>query len=354
MLLPPTFQATLDASTAFIRVINVTASRAGESLRLEPSTGRVTQDSRRSMRWDGDLTIPLDDPALFPTGPADLLTNFGTIITVEMGVQLVDGSVATVPYGQYVVSQTAGAVTRTQRTVTLRLTDLGQRVASYRFENPYTIPAGTDLADAVRMVIMDRIAQDPQLAPTGVTLVAGRVFGLDTETDPWRELYELCAGFGYHLFYDASGVLQLTQPAPGPARMLTVATSVDASFDSQPPNVVVARGEPDDDTPPVQAVVMDTDPMSPTYAGVSPGSSPYGRVTRFFSSPLLTTTAQAELAATTVLEGARTGASWSIIRPYDPTVDPGDQVMLTDPAVTLTVAAVTVDLSGTTTLVPFQ
>jgi len=352
MLLPAPFQATLDASTAFVRVTHVTASRAGVSMMLEPSTGRVTQDARRSMRWDGDLTIPLDDPALFPTDPTDLLTNFGTTITVEMGVQLVDGTQATVPYGQYVVAQTAGAVTRNQRTVTLRLTDLGQRVAGYRFENPYTIPAGTDLADAVRMVIMDRIAQDPQLAPTGVTLVAGRVFGLDAETDPWRELYELCAGFGYHLFYDASGVLQLTQPAPGPARMLTVATSVDASFDSQPPNVVVARGEPDDDTPPVQAVVMDTDPMSPTYAGATPGSSPYGRVTRYFASPLLTTTAQAELAARTVLEGARTGAAWQIIRPYDPTIDPYDRVTLVDPAVTLTVAAVTVDLSGTTTLVP--
>jgi len=352
MLLPDPFQATLDASTAYVRVVRIVAERGGDQLLLDASTGRFTQDARRSMRWDGDLTIPLADPALFPTDPTDLLTNFGTTITVEMGVQLVDGSEAVVPYGRFLVSQTGGMITSTRRNVTLRLTDLAQRIASYRFEDPFEIPSGTDLADAVRMVVMDRIAVDPLLAPTGVMLVAGRVFGLDTETDPWRELYELAAGFGYDLYYNASGVLQLTQPTSGPARLLTVATSVDTSYDSQPPNVVVARGEPDDDTPPVQAVVMDDDPMSPTYAGATPGSSPYGRVTRFFASPLLTTVAQAELAARTVLEGARTGASWSIIRPYDPTVDPGDQVMLTDPAVTLTVAAVTVDLSGTTTLVP--
>src|SRR5690606_29436988 len=125
--------------------------------------------------------------------------------------------------------------------------------------------------------------------------------------------------------------------------------SLSSDFDVRPPNVVVARGEPQDGSTPVQAVAIDSDPSSPTYAGTGPGTSPYVRVTRFFSSPLIETVSQAQSAAETILaEHVGQGAGYTLLRPYDPTVDAGDVISVDGRA--LAVDAVTVDLLGDTSL----
>jgi hypothetical protein len=113
--------------------------------------------------------------------------------------------------------------------------------------------------------------------------------------------------------------------------------------------VVVARGEPQDGTAPVQAVALDTDPSSPTYAGTGPGTSPYGRVTYFYSSPLLTTVPQAQSAANTILaENVGAGATYTLNVPYDPTISAGDVISVRGKV--LAVDSITLDLAGTTQL----
>jgi Putative Ig domain len=67
-------------------------------------------------------------------------------------------------------------------------------------------------------------------------------------------------------------------------------------------NAVVAQGETGTDHAPVQAIAYDMDPGSPTV-----WDGPYGEVPAFFSSPLLTTTAMAQAAATTRLDSYRRG-----------------------------------------------
>ena len=130
---------------------------------------------------------------------------------------------------------------------------------------------------------------------------------------------------------------------------LTSTGSLSADFDTRPANVLVARGESADDTiAPVQAVAMDTDPGSPTYAGTGPGTSPYGRRTAYFSSPLLTTVAEAQAAAQSELNktlGA--AATYTLTMPYDPTIDPFDVVSVAGS--NYVIDAVTVDAIGDTT-----
>ncbi len=94
---------------------------------------------------------------------------------------------------------------------------------------------------------------------------------------------------------------------------------------------------------------MDTDPSSPTYAGTGPGTSPYGRVTYFYSSPLILTTAQAQSAANTILaENVGAGASHTLTVPYDPTVSAGDVVSAR--GAILAVDVVQLDITGDTEL----
>ena len=86
-------------------------------------------------------------------------------------------------------------------------------------------------------------------------------------------------------------------------------------------NGVVATGEGLDRETPVRAVVVDTDKTSPTY-----WYGPFGKVPRFFSSPLITTSGQAALAAATMLT-KQLGLPYAVdlslvpnpaLEPYDP------------------------------------
>lgn len=115
------------------------------------------------------------------------------------------------------------------------------------------------------------------------------------------------------------------------------------AFEKRPANVIVARGEQDTGVP-VQAVVMDDDPSSPTYAGSGPGTSPYGRVTDYVDSPMIIDATLATQAATARL-AERIGAQVTITRPFDPGITPGDTVILPTDSAPLRVLVDSVSLS---------
>ena len=342
-------QAALSLPTGYRRWSRFTFSRSGLTRELEPVSGSLTQDARRNARWDGRLQFAGDD--LLPRRPGDLLTPFGTRVEVELGLELLDGSVASVPYGTYEV---ASAKTRTDagaRVVDVGLIDISDRVERYRFETPLTVASGTDLAAMINAVVTNRTGQNPGVSAVGALLGAARTFGLDPSTAPWSELLDVLDSFSRTAWYNRVGDIQVGAILPDAATAypLDQLTSLSADYDTRPPNVIVARGEPQDDTPPVQAVAIDSDPSSPTYAGTGPGTSPYGRVTEFFSSPLLETESQAQSAANTILAGyVGAGATYTLVRPYDPTISAGDVVSVDGAA--LAVDAVTIDLAGDTSL----
>lgn len=341
-------QAALSVPTGYRRWNRFTFSRGGLSRDLEPVSGSLTQDARRNARWDGRLSFVGDD--LLPRRPSDLLTPFGTRVEVELGLELLDGSVSAVPYGTYEVASTRTRTEAGARTVDVGLVDMSDRVDRYRFESPLTIPAGTDLATMVNTVVTNRVGVSPGVSATGVVLGAARTFGLESETGPWAEILDVLAGFSRAAWYGRAGQIQIgnVNPDPASAYPLDQLTSLSVDFDSRPPNVIVARGESQDPgATPVQAVALDDDPGSPTYAGTGPGTSPYGRVTRFFASPLIETLAQAQSAADTILsQYIGQGATYELVRPYDPTIDAGDAVNPRGDA--LAVDAITLNLTGDT------
>lgn len=342
-------QAALNQPTGYRRTSRFTFSRGGVSQVLEPISGSITQDVRRGGRWDGRLTFAGDE--LLPQRPGDLLSPFGTTVEVELGLELLDGSVSTVPYGTFEVSSARTSTRAGQRTVDVGLVDVSDRVERYRFETPLTIPSGTDLATMLNTVVINRISLNPGVTATGSALGVARVFGLDPGTGPWSELLDVLDGFSRTAWYDRVGHIQIgsANVDPTTAYPLDQLTSLSADFDTRPPNVIVARGEAQDGTPPIQAVAMDTDPSSPTYAGTSPGTSPYGRVTLYFASPLLLTVGQAQSAANTILsQNVGAGATYTMTRPYDPTVDAGD--VISAGGIARAVDAVTLDITGDTSL----
>lgn len=338
----------VSTQTGLRRVAMVTLSRGGTSLVVEPTSLRLTQDSRRTMRWDGSMTIA--DETLIPVTPRDILTPFGTWVDVSLGVKLLDDTVSMVPYGRFMISKARAKTDPENAVIDISLIDPAEAIERYRFEEPLTVASGTDLAQMVNIVITSRTGVNPNVTAVGQTLGANRVFGLDPETGPWSEIIDVLNGFGLTAWYNRVGqiVIGTVDVDPVTARSLGGVTSLEVDFDSRPPNVIVVRGEPPD-AEPVQAVSMDSDPGSPTYAGETPGSSNYGRVTRFYSSPLITTELQAQEVADQLLqESIGGGASRVALRGYDPTVDPLDVYVINGQ--TSVIDAVTVDFTGPTTM----
>lgn len=155
----------------------------------------------------------------------------------------------------------------------------------------------------------------------GRTLVA--------EESRYQVLRDLAESLGKIMFWDGQGFLRV-ETAPDPA---TPVWEVNAGRDGVQLttgrrltregvyNAVVATGEAGDDDEPVRAVAVDANPRSPTFFG-----GRFGKVPRFFSSPLLTTNAQAATAARNMLRRS-IGMPFSVdfqsvvnpsLRPFDP------------------------------------
>jgi hypothetical protein len=342
-------QAALSTPTGYRRFSRFTFSRSGRTVELEPISGSMTQDARRAGRWDARLTFA--GTSLLPTRPSDMLTPFGTRVEAELGLELLDGSVATVPYGTYEIASSKTRTEADQRVVEIGLIDVSDRIERYRFETSLTVAAGTDLGTMINSVVTNRTGINPNVSLVGASLGSARTFGLDSGTAPWSEILDVLNGFSRTAWYDRVGHIQVGTITPDPAGAypLDLLTSISADYDTRPPNVIVARGEAQDGTPPVQAVALDTDPSSPTYAGAGPGTSPYGRVTEYFSSPLILSVAQAQAAADTLLnQNIGAAATYTLVRPYDPTITAGDVVAVG--GAILIVDAVTVDLTGDTSI----
>lgn len=348
-LLAPRHQRALDTPTGLRRVCYLTFQRfAGPAVTIEPATVTLTQDFRRKMRWDGNLTIT--DARLMPTRPGDLLTPFGTVCTAQLGIRMGNGSESIVPYGVYVISGSRTVRSPTGRVTTVTLLDLADRIERYRFERPFTVASGTDIAAMVNTVVTDRLGTNPGLPATGVTIQADRVFGLSTNVGPWSELVQVLAGFNRSLWYDRVGQLQMDTVTADPGSAYPVSalvSTVTTDFDTRPENLIVVRGEPPD-VDPIISIAMDTNPGSPTYAGSTPAGSPYGRATQYYSSQLIRTQAQADEAALNMLNASiGQGAASVLTKPFDPTIDATD--VISSDGVTYAVDAVTVNVGGETT-----
>lgn len=341
-------QAAIGTRTGYRRRFRFTFTRDGVSAVLEPTSGTFTQDARRSGRWDGRLTFTGDQ--WVPRRPGDLLTPFGTRVTAEMGIELLDGSAFYVPYGVYEIVSAGTDDSASDRTTTVGLSDLSGAIERYRFETSFSLGFTVTLPQMVNRLVLDRTGLNPNVIGPPTILGAPVTFGLETGTGPWSEMLETLDAWSYTAWYDRTGQIQMGTTAvnAGDAYPLPLIASLSADFDNRPANVVVARGEGTDAVAPVQAVAMDTDPGSPTYAGVGPGTSPYGRTTEYFTSPLLLTTGQALSAARAILAAnIGAGASYTITSPYDPTIDAGD--IVSAEGLNFVIDSVTVDITGDTT-----
>lgn len=202
----------------------------------------------------------------------------------------------------------------------LRLTgsDLSRRVAMNTWDKTLVIDEGTNFADAIKTIILDRWPE-ATFALASTELTTGRLFygeGVGSG-NPWADALALARDCGWELYLDAYGVV-CSRPVPDPDLMPAVWTVTDSArptmidlsrrmTNENTYNQVIVSGESSSNDVPVRAVWQDNDPTSRTYFG-----GRYGKVTKTIRSDRVKSTEQAQFVADA--EGLRVKGATEIVR----------------------------------------
>lgn len=303
---------------------------AGDPL-TSVASGTVTLDARAQSRGRLDITI-LDDGALglIPAAATDPLAPYGNELRVSRGIRYPDNTTELVPLGVFRIDETEVSDSAGQLTVQIAGMDRSARIADARFEEPFQIPAGVNVATQILTLVQAAYpAVVSDFAPT--PHVTGVMF-IEEGADRWALCQQLATNAGMRLYFDGLGTLIFTADsqsgiaatiAEGNGGLLVSAGrrwTRQGAF-----NRVIVTGENTSVGVPVRAVATDTNPLSPTYY-----FGPFGPVPRFFQSQFIVTAAQAQDAANAMLArelGTTQSVNFgSIVLPH---LEPGDVVRIT-------------------------
>lgn len=294
--------------------------------------GTVTLDQTAAVRGRCDVSI-VDDGTLglVPDTPSSLLAPYGNEIRLSRGIQYPDGTVELVPLGVFRV-QDAEVVDSPGEGLQIRLAglDRAQRIIDARFEEPYNVTAGTNYSTAILNVIQAAWPDVPyDLTSTALTTPA---LIAQEGDDRWKFAQDMATAMAMRLYFDGDGTLTLapavlaspvTTLAEGEGGVLVSAGrrwTREGTF-----NRVIATGENTSETAPARGVATDENALSPTYY-----YGPFGRVPRFYSSPFITTDAQATSAAHKILDdelGTSEQVNFgALVLPH---LEPGDTATIT-------------------------
>lgn len=284
-----------------------------EPKRLIAIDGEVSVDRTAQVRRGARITCIDPEGNLVPQGDLGLLTPYGTEIRPYRGVRYADGTIEVYPLGVFRLADaefeesaatTGGAGVR----ISLTMYDRSRTVARDRFTNIYTIPKGTNVITAIKLIIARTFPNaEYDVVSTGVAVGEPKVF--DASDNPWDACVELAKSAGCEVYFDVDGVVVIAPPTdvdamPAPdftyiEGQRNTMTSLKKRFsDDKAFNGVVVTGEsPGDDKPPVRAEAWDLEPSSPTYR-----KGPYGEVPDFVNDTNVKTVAEAQRMADSLLK----------------------------------------------------
>ena len=288
--------------------------------------GTVNLSSNTDIRSSVEMTT--DGNSTFPQSPIELLNPYGNELFVERGINLIDGSVEIVSMGYHRID----SVEQSQApNGPIRLTAYDRMIAIKEADliTPLVLSIGTSVSDIFNKLILDVYPQasiefdDPIFSSTGLT--SQQII----ERDRFKFLQDLVTSYGKIMYWDHRGILVVRDPPEVTDVVWDVNAGKDGVLISMGRtinregvyNAVIALGESNSGALPARGEAYDLDPASPTYY-----NGPYGKVPMFYSSSLITSQDQAQMAARRLLEhsiGLPQVADFSAVpnpalEPYDP------------------------------------
>lgn len=311
--------------TAKFRAVAVDGFQDGDTptgVDLRIVEGDVELDATAEVRGAGSVTLAEPWPRVRNLS----LAPFGAQIFLARGVDLGGAGVMWASLGYYRVSEIAQD-DAAKGTVTLSLEDRMSTIIDSRFIVPRQWLQGTLVGDIIDEVVLEiypdatiQFDDDSNLAELGRSLIV--------EESRYEVLSTLANGLGKVFYWNGEGRLVFeTIPDEGDPIWVVNAGPGGVMVESKRSlsrdgvyNAVVVTGEGADEIPPVRAMAFDAQESSPTFFG-----GPFGQIPRFYSSPFITTQAQAESASVSLLRQSL-GAPYDVgvsavpnpaLKPYD-------------------------------------
>lgn len=260
--------------------------------------GEVELDATADIRGAGSVTLA----EAWPTVRNISLAPYGAEIFLARGVDLGGGGVLWAPLGYYRVSEIEQDDSA-KGPVALTLEDRMSTIIDSRFMSPRQWLQGTSVGDIVDEVVLEIYPNativfddDSNLSELGRSLIVVE--------SRYEVLLTLATGLGKIVYWNGEGKLVFETIPDEDVPIWTVnAGPGGVLVESQRSlsregvyNALVVTGEGADEIAPVRAVAYDAQESSPTFFG-----GPFGQVPRFYSSPFITTQAQAVSAAVNLL-----------------------------------------------------
>jgi hypothetical protein len=251
----------------------------------------------------GTVDITVNGTRFWPTYSTSLLAPYGNEIFLERGIQYSDASVEYVKLGYFRI-QAPEQSGLSDSPIRLTCVDRMQAIIDGKLISPRQFLPGATFASVVSNLITEIYpAATINYDDASASAVLAR--SLIVDSDRFAALDDVIRSLGKIWYWDGAGVLQIkTPPSPATAPVYEVtrgAYGVLVAFArslsrENTYNAVVASGEGADSSAPIRAVAIDNNPLSPTYF-----FGRFGQVPTFFTSPLITTNAQAQASAQSLL-----------------------------------------------------
>ena len=267
--------------------------------------GSISVDRGSDVRRQ--LSLSIADPAEFPLSETAKFGVYGQTIYVESGIQYLDGTTELVPCGLFVVTNVSGDI----HTGPLSISAVGQEILLKRavFDTATTTKGFQSAADFIGAQIQYVIpgASFVNASTNGATIPAVKTW--DAGQEVWAALTEVATSVGAELFCDANGSFRLVdipdietaQPVwdvSAGENGVMVGAELTLTADDVFNRVVVSGENMEEDKPPVTAsATISTGPLR--YGG------PFGKVTKTYTSSLVTTQAGASDVANALLRKYR-------------------------------------------------
>lgn len=291
------FQATVATSHQLSVQVDVLFNRAVFRQGLAVVDGEVSVD--RTAQALSRCTVTFAEPLLIPTVNGGLLTPYGFELLVKRGIL---GEL--VPLGVFPIQ--SSRVDGVSLITDVSAIDRTQLVRDARFEDDYTVAAGTNYATAISALVAAGVSGLEYLFASTTHTTPLLVF--EAQSDRWDAAQKMAGSIGCELFFDGLGRLVLrTEPDLSTATpTLTVregdggvllAASIE--LDRAPAyNKWIHSSTNAANTDTYTGSAVDDDPASPTYY-----YGPFGRKPKFFTSEFYASDAQC--AAGAVADKAR-------------------------------------------------
>lgn len=300
----PRFLRTLAGSHVMVaRATVCTTFQTGTApvgTRIPIVAGDLTFDAHADIRATLDLTT--DGAGMFPDTAQSLLAPYGNEVFVERGIDYGGGQLEWVSQGYYRIENPAQDVAP-DGPIQLAASDRMAGIVDARLERPLQFAGNltydTVVGQLVRAVYPDAVIEWPDGGGTDFLLRT-----VIAEEDRYGFLNDLITAKAKIWYWDHRGVLVIKNP-PNPGNPVWTVNAgkggvlVSMSRELSRTGVYntwVVTGEAGDSTPPSRGVARDNNVDSPTY-----WLGRFGPVPGFFSSPFITSNAQAVAAATAKL-----------------------------------------------------